>query len=116
MGGNDQVNVVLSELEHEKWYSDFVYYLKNLSCPDHLVDHKRRALRLKAMKYHLTQDGLEWKNLDEMILICVNKYEANKLIKELHSGHCGGNFAACTTAKFFLRAGYYWPTLFIDTH
>jgi hypothetical protein len=33
MGENDQVNVVLSELEHDEWYSDIVYYLKNLSCP-----------------------------------------------------------------------------------
>jgi hypothetical protein len=46
------------------------------------------------MKYCLTQDGLGWKNPDGIILRCVNKDEADKLIKELHSGYCGGHFVA----------------------
>jgi hypothetical protein len=71
MGENDQVNVVLSEFEHDEWYSDIIYYLKNISCLDHLVDHKRISLRLKSMKYFLTQDGMGWKNHDGIILRCV---------------------------------------------
>jgi hypothetical protein len=35
---------------------------------------------------------------------------------ELHAGNCGGHFAACTTAHDILRAEYYWPTIFSDTH
>jgi hypothetical protein len=116
MGESEQINVMISELEHDEWYSDIVYYLKNLSCPNHLVDYKRRALRLKAMKYCLTEDGLGWRNPDGVILRCVNKEEAKKLLEELHSGYCGGHFAARTTAHKILRVGYYWPTLFSDTH
>jgi hypothetical protein len=85
-GESEQVNVVVSELEHDEWYSDIVYYLKNLSYPDHLVDYKRRALRLRAMKYCLTEDGLGWRNPDGIILRCVNKEEAKRLLEELHSG------------------------------
>jgi hypothetical protein len=59
MGEREQINVMVSEIENDEWYSDIIYYLKNLTCPDHLVDHKRRSLRLKAMKYCLTQDGLD---------------------------------------------------------
>jgi hypothetical protein len=33
MGESEQVNVVVSELEHDEWYSNIIYYLKNLSCP-----------------------------------------------------------------------------------
>jgi hypothetical protein len=112
MGENDQINVIVSELEHDEWYADIIYYLKNLSCPDHLVDHKRRALKLKAMKYCLTQDGLGWKNPDGIILRCVNKDEADQLIKELHSGYCGGHFASRTTTHKILRAGYYLAYIF----
>jgi hypothetical protein len=112
MGESEQINVMISELEHDEWYSDIVYYLKNLSCPDHLVDYKRRALILKAMKYCLTEDGLGWRNLDGVILRCVNKEEANNLLEELHSGYCGGYFATHTIAHNILRADYYWPTLF----
>jgi hypothetical protein len=80
MGETEKINVVISEIENDEWYSYIIYYLKNLTCPDHLVDHKRRALRLKAMKYCLTQDGLGWRNLDGVILRCVNKEEADKLV------------------------------------
>jgi len=42
---------VLDELERHEWYVDIVYYLKNSTCPNHLVYCKRRALRLKTSKY-----------------------------------------------------------------
>jgi hypothetical protein len=116
MGENEQVNVVVSEIEHDEWYSDIIYYLKNLSYPDHLVDYNRRAMRLKAMKYCLIEYGLGWKDPDRVLLICVKKDEANKLLKELHYGYFGGHFVTRTTAHKILRVGYYWPTLFIDTH
>jgi hypothetical protein len=63
-----------------------IYYLKNLTCPDHLVEHKRRALRLKSMKYFLTEDGLGWRNPDGVILRCVNKEEADKLMATFIQG------------------------------
>jgi len=42
--------------------------------------------------------------------------EAKEVLQELHSGLCGGHFSARTTTHKILRAGYYWPTLFSDTH
>jgi hypothetical protein len=116
MGESEKINVMIGELEHDEWYSDIVYYIKKLSFPNHLVDYKRRALRLKSLKYYLTEDGLGWRNPNGVILRCVNKEEAKKLLEELHSRYCGGHFAACTTAHKILRAGYYWPTLYFDTH
>jgi hypothetical protein len=85
LGDSDQINVIVSELEHDEWYEKIIYYLKNLSCLDHLVDHKKRALKLRAMNYCLTQDYLGWKNPDGMILRCANKEEFDQLIRALHS-------------------------------
>jgi hypothetical protein len=52
--------VVLDGLEQHEWYADIIYYLKNLTCLDHLVDYKRRALRLKASNIVLFRgSGLE---------------------------------------------------------
>lgn len=79
MGEKEQINVVTSEIENDEWYSNIIYYLKNISCPDHLVEHKRRAIRFKAMKYCLTQDILGWRILDGVILRCVNKEDTDKL-------------------------------------
>ena len=33
----------LLNLEQVEWYADIIFYLKNLTCPSHLVGHKRRA-------------------------------------------------------------------------
>jgi hypothetical protein len=77
---------VVSEIENDEWYSDIIYYLNNITFHDHLVDHKRRSLRLKSMKLFLTQDGLVWRNLNGVILRCVNKEEANKLVIDFDLG------------------------------
>jgi len=106
----------IQRLEQHEWYADIVYYLKNLTCPRHLFESKRRALRLRASKYCIVNDGLGWKNPDGIILRCVDDQESKRLLEELHSGMCGGHFSARTTAHKILRTGYYWPTLFSDVH
>lgn len=70
------ISAVLDTLEQHEWYSDIIYYLKNLSCPNHLVYYRRRALRLKASKYCITQGGLGWNNPDGLVLRCVDDIEA----------------------------------------
>jgi hypothetical protein len=106
----------LQKLEQHQWYADIIYFLSNLTCPSHLIGHKRRALRFKATKYCIIQDGLGWKNPDGVILRCVDELESKRLLVDFHSGFCGGHFAAKTTAHKILRAGYYWSTIFSDVH
>jgi hypothetical protein len=102
-GEIDQINVTSHELEKDEWYVDVIYYLKNLTCLDHLPDYKRRDLRLKSTRYFLTEEGLGWKNVDGVILRCVNQQEAKKLMEELHSGFCGGHFVAHYNPQDFKR-------------
>ena len=90
---------ILSQLE---WYKDIIYYLQNLSCPSHLVDHKRRALRLRETKYFIVKDGLGWRNPEGVILRCVDEVESKKLLFEFHLGFCGGHYAANTTTHKIL--------------
>jgi hypothetical protein len=106
----------LLKLEQVERYEDIIFYLGNLTCPSHLVGHKKRALRLKSSNYVLTRDGLGWKNPDGVILRCVDDVESKKLVDEFHGGFCGGHFDAKTTTHKILRAGYYWPTIFSDVH
>ena len=82
---NERESHILHIDENHEWYRDIIYFLRNLSCPDHLVDHQRRALRLKAEKYTLTQDGIGWRNPDGIILKCVNEEESKTIVKEMHA-------------------------------
>ena len=39
-----------------------------------------------------------------------------KVLQELHDGPTSGHYVGDTTAHKILRASYYWPTLFEDSH
>jgi hypothetical protein len=106
----------LQKLEQHEWYADIIFFLSNFTCPSHLIGHKRRALKLKAAKYCLIQDGFGWRNPNGVILRCVDELESKRLLIDFHSGFCGGHFAVKTTAHKIVRAGYYWPTVFSDVH
>jgi hypothetical protein len=37
-------------------------------------------------------------------------------MKDFHNGDCGGHLYWKTTTNKILRAGFYWPTLSVDTY
>eukprot|EP00253_Pinus_taeda_P014792 PITA_14792 len=106
----------LSLNDIESLYADTIYYLKNGYAPAHLDHTKKRALRLKDKQYQLINDVLFKRNYDSVLFRCLEKTEAEKVLQELHDGPAGGHYAGDATAHKILRAGYYWPTLFKDSH
>ena len=73
-------------------------------------------LRLKSVVYHIIDGILFRKNYDGVLLRCLEKEDAKKVITELHDGLAGGHFFGDTTAHKILKAGYYCPTLFNNAH
>jgi hypothetical protein len=51
-----------------------------------------------------------------VLLRCLERKDADKVLKELHDGLAGGHFAGNTTTHKVLRVNYYWLTLFKDAH
>ena len=47
---------------------------------------------------------------------CLEQEDAKKVVAELHDGPTGGHFSRDTTRHKILQAGYYWQTLFKDSH
>lgn len=45
---------------------------------------------------------------------CLTHAKVEHDLNDYHAGVCGGHLSCMATAQFFLRAGYYWPTLFKD--
>eukprot|EP00253_Pinus_taeda_P005602 PITA_05602 len=77
----------------ESLYGDIIYYLKNGYAPSNLDHTKKRALRLKAKQYQLVNDVLLRINYDYVLLKCLEKSDAEKVLQELHDGP-----AVCQTA------------------
>eukprot|EP00253_Pinus_taeda_P036025 PITA_36025 len=48
--------------------------------------------------------------------IFLRTVEAEKVLQKLHDGPAGRHYARDATAHKILRAGYYWPTMFKDSH
>eukprot|EP00253_Pinus_taeda_P023917 PITA_23917 len=42
--------------------------------------------------------------------------DVDRVLKEMHDSPVGGHYGGETTAHKILRAGYYWPTLFKESH
>ena len=75
-----------------------------------------RALRLKSNLYHLANNVLYKKNNDGIWLRCLEKDDANHVLKEMHDGPASVHYGGETTAHKILRVGYYWPIVFRDWH
>jgi hypothetical protein len=98
------------------WYADLIFVLQNLQAPPGLTKTKARFLKLKALKFCILEGNLYWKDPAGILLNCLLKDEADKVLQEFHAGECGGHLNWKVTANKILRAGFYWPTLFADVH
>jgi hypothetical protein len=113
---HDQSMICCTQNLVSPWYDDIRHYLQHGSTPHHLDPAKRRALRLKSTSFHLVNGILFCHNFDGILMRCLEKDEVEKVFLELHAGEASGHFGGDTIAHKFLRAGYYWPTIFRDTH
>eukprot|EP00253_Pinus_taeda_P028108 PITA_28108 len=103
-------------LDPKSWYYDIHFYLTRGSCPEHMDASRRRVLRLKSNQCHLANDTLYKKNYDGFWLICLERDDVDHVLKEMHDGPEGGHYGRETTDHKILRVGYYWPTVFKDSH
>ena len=101
------------DLFESQWYRDIVYFLQNLTCPPEMEKSKKRALKLKAIKYCIIGQELYWKNSSGLLLKCLDKDESQRVMAEMHKGACGGHLYQKSIANRILREGYYQPTLFL---
>jgi hypothetical protein len=113
---HNETQVSCTQVVANSWYDDIKLYLTYGSTPYHLDHKNKRALRLKSAPFQLINDVLFRKNFDGVLMRCLEKDEAGKVLSELHAGEAGGHFGGDTTTHKVLRVGYYWPTLFKDAH
>ena len=66
--------------DFESLYADIIFYLKNGYSPPNLDYSKKRALRLKDKQYHLVNDVLFRMNYDFVLLRCLEKSKAKKVL------------------------------------
>ncbi|GKV50679.1 hypothetical protein SLEP1_g57376 [Rubroshorea leprosula] len=71
-------------------------------------------LRRKASRYTLVDGVLYKRSFSLPLLRCLNPYEAEYALREVHEGVCGSHVGARTLAHKVLRQEYYWPSMHKD--
>ena len=66
------------------WYADIIYVLLYLNAPPSLSKTKASFLKQKALSYCILDGMLYWKNVVGIFLKCLLKYDARKIMPELH--------------------------------
>jgi hypothetical protein len=62
------------------WYTDLIFFLHNLQAPPGLTNTKSRFIKLKALKYCILDGNLYWKDPGGILLNCLLKDEADKVL------------------------------------
>eukprot|EP00253_Pinus_taeda_P006265 PITA_06265 len=78
-GPTEEINQI-SVTDSESQYADLVFYLKNGYAPPNLSYKRKRAIRLKAKSFTIIDDVLFKKNYDSILLRCLEKAEAQKVL------------------------------------
>ena len=77
------------EVNGKPWYHDILQYVKNRQYPDHAFKNDKRILRRLPMEFLLDGEVLYKKRKDQILLRCVDSFEANRIVEEIHEGVCG---------------------------
>ena len=59
---------------------------------------------------------LSRKGADGILRRCMSEAEVPDILTSCHDSACGGHFSGQLTGQNILRAGYFSPTLFKDSH
>jgi hypothetical protein len=71
---------------------------------------------MKENQYVLIVNILFRRNYDRILMRCVDEDKAQELMKKIHEGICFGHFEPSEIAHKIIRYGFYWPSIFRDSH
>uniref|UniRef100_A0A2N9F5Z7 Uncharacterized protein n=1 Tax=Fagus sylvatica TaxID=28930 RepID=A0A2N9F5Z7_FAGSY len=91
------------------WMTPIVNYLEDETLPSDLVE--ARKLKVRSTRFILIQGVLYKRGFSLPYLRCLDKAEANYVMREVHEGICGNHSGARSLVHKLVRAGYYWPTM-----
>ncbi|XP_076933716.1 uncharacterized protein LOC143599702 [Bidens hawaiensis] len=100
------------EMPEPNWITPICQYLKvGIVLED---KPEARRLRIRALQYEIIDGILYRRSYLGPSLKCIDYGEAEYVIREIYGGICGMHMGAKMVAARAMRAGYYWPTMFMS--
>ena len=104
------------EVVGKPWFHEVKRYLEYQEYPEEASVNYKKFLRRFSTKFFLSNGILYKRSHDSVLLRCVDKAEAERIMGELHEGTFGTHSSGHTMANKILRAGYYWSTMEADCY
>ena len=87
------------EVADRPWFHEVKRYLESQEYPEGASANDKKFLRRFSAKFFLSNDILYKRNHDFVLLRCVDKVEAERIMVELHEGTFGTHSSEHTMAK-----------------
>ncbi|RVW13091.1 Pol polyprotein [Vitis vinifera] len=68
----------------------------------------KRALRQLATRFVICGETLYRRSPDVMLLLCLDRASADRVMREVHAGVCGPHMGGHMLARKIMRTGYFW--------
>uniref|UniRef100_A0A2N9FQF2 RNA-directed DNA polymerase n=1 Tax=Fagus sylvatica TaxID=28930 RepID=A0A2N9FQF2_FAGSY len=98
------------------WYAHIVNYLVKDFIPKTWTAQDRRKFFVEVRNFYWDDPYLFKYCPDQILRRCIPDNETFSVIKFYHTEACGGDFSIKKTTAKILQCGFYWPTMFKDTH
>ena len=73
-------------------------------------------IRVNSRHFAVVRNRLFRRGANEVLGRCVSEVEVPDILTSCHDSACGGHFSGQLTGQKSLRAGYFCPTMFEDSH
>ena len=95
------------EVVDQPWFHEVKRYLESQEYPEGASVNDKKFLRRFSAKFFLSNGILYKRSHDSVLLRCIDKAEAERIMGELYEGTFGTYFIGHTMANKILRTGYY---------
>ena len=98
------------------WFAKNINFLATGDLPAHLSTEDKGKFLNEVKNFYLDDPYLFKNYPDQIFQRCIPDNEVSSVIKLCHSEVCGSHFSSKRTTVKILQSGFYWPTMFKDTH
>ncbi|KAL9342104.1 hypothetical protein Peur_065429 [Populus x canadensis] len=106
----------LLSLSSMPWFAKNINFLATGDLPTHWSTEDKGKFLNEVKKFYWDDPYLFEYGPDQTFRRCIPDNEVSNVIKLCHSEACGNHFSSKKTAAKILQNGFYWPTMFKDTH
>jgi ribonuclease HI len=103
---------IVNTVETQDWRAEIMAYLRGTM--NHKTNWRNKRLKQRARGYAVVDGELYKSGVTEPWLRCITSEKGQELLKEIHSGFCGGHIGTRGLTSKAIKQGFYWHLINID--